>query len=300
MQNQSGGSFVTLLMFVPLIAVPAFAIFGIPEFSAAVSSKQTEGDDFATDAITELGEPDFAPGSTDASSANTAGSQDSFGPNLRTRPQPHSAAGQTNATQADRDIRPSRLPQEDDDRLADLSQQSTNPAFEQHSGQRTRSDLVRPVRSQSDAIRQLDPSKPSSQNFASATGDQVDQSRPSAKSTPALSETFGNAVSGSLPNDAATNLPSAGTVTANGALTWRSAVRRLNALGIRHFQLEPGQSDNSFHFRCTYTPPATPRVTHRFEAEADEPLEAVRNVLDQVDHWRKHRPANSISAVGRL
>lgn len=67
-------------------------------------------------------------------------------------------------------------------------------------------------------------------------------------------------------------------------LTWRSAVARLNALGIQHFQLEPGET-GGFLFSCSYSPGNNPRITRRFEAEAAEPLRAVERVLAQVEQW---------------
>lgn len=72
-------------------------------------------------------------------------------------------------------------------------------------------------------------------------------------------------------------------------LTWRAAVARLNALGIRDYRLSPGERPHQFHFSCFFTPADIPRITHRFEAEANQPLEAVEKVLDQVDVWLADR-----------
>jgi hypothetical protein len=69
------------------------------------------------------------------------------------------------------------------------------------------------------------------------------------------------------------------------SLTWQSAVRRLNDLEIRNFRLEPGQQPAQFVFICSYTPHDNPRISYRFEAEADEPLRAVEKVLAQIDSW---------------
>lgn len=72
-------------------------------------------------------------------------------------------------------------------------------------------------------------------------------------------------------------------------LTWKSAVARLNELEIRNFRLEPGQQPGQFLFICSYTPQHSPRLSYRFEAEADEPLRAVEKVLDQIDNWTAAR-----------
>jgi len=84
-------------------------------------------------------------------------------------------------------------------------------------------------------------------------------------------------------------LPAAAAVTPSAPLTWRAAVQRLNQLEIRNFRLEPGRSADQFIFICSYTPRDNPRVSYRFEAEADEPLRAVEKVLAQIDSWLMSR-----------
>jgi hypothetical protein len=71
--------------------------------------------------------------------------------------------------------------------------------------------------------------------------------------------------------------------------TWQDAVDRLNALEIRNFRLQPGHRENQFSFVCNYTPSDSPRVSYRFEAEADEPLKAVEKVLEQIAEWQQRR-----------
>jgi hypothetical protein len=68
--------------------------------------------------------------------------------------------------------------------------------------------------------------------------------------------------------------------------TWEQAVQRLKSLGIKKYHLESLLEEGGFSFRCSYTAPDNPRVTRRFEAEAPEPLAAVRIVLDQIEAWR--------------
>jgi len=70
--------------------------------------------------------------------------------------------------------------------------------------------------------------------------------------------------------------------SAGETLTWQNAVQRLNELEIRSFRLEPGHQVGQFVFICSYTPPDTPRVSYRFEAESDQPLKAVEKVLEQI------------------
>ena len=75
--------------------------------------------------------------------------------------------------------------------------------------------------------------------------------------------------------------------SAADALTWRAAVARLNELGIDRYRLSAGEQPNAFYFCCWYAPTSNPRVIYRFEAEADGPLKAVQDVLEQIDAWHK-------------
>lgn len=83
--------------------------------------------------------------------------------------------------------------------------------------------------------------------------------------------------------------PQASARLAGEPLTWQSAVRRLNAMGIRQFNLQEGVREDEFHFSCFYTPPDNPRIRHRFEAEAREPLLAVEKVFTQIAEWQQFR-----------
>ena len=75
------------------------------------------------------------------------------------------------------------------------------------------------------------------------------------------------------------------TVPAPTVLTWKQAIQRLNALGIRHYRLQPGRRVDTFYFCCYVHPTSDPRVAVRFEWEADDPLKAVHQVLIQVTEW---------------
>lgn len=91
------------------------------------------------------------------------------------------------------------------------------------------------------------------------------------------------------PSDGGQSAPPAALgIRQREPLTWGAAVDRLNQLGIRQFKLEPGQRDG-FHFSCYFTPRDNPRVTHRFEAESAEPLQAVEDVLIQVEDWLRRQ-----------
>jgi len=68
-------------------------------------------------------------------------------------------------------------------------------------------------------------------------------------------------------------------------MTWKAARLRLAELGVEKFHLEPGLDGEDYLFVCMLAPGGDPNVTRRFEAEAQEPLTAVQDVLNQIDSW---------------
>ncbi len=76
-------------------------------------------------------------------------------------------------------------------------------------------------------------------------------------------------------------------------ITWQQAVGQLNSMGIRDYHLKPGHRPGEFYFFCFFTPRDRPQVTIRYEAEADDPLKAVENVLQQIQsaNYQAQRPA---------
>jgi hypothetical protein len=90
-----------------------------------------------------------------------------------------------------------------------------------------------------------------------------------------------------LEPESATSTPGSAT------LTWREASRQLAEMGIEDYHLERGGADGSFLFVCSFAPAGAAHVTMRFEAESDDPLHAVADVLGQVDRWLRQRYAQS-------
>ncbi|MCA8999568.1 MAG: hypothetical protein KDA80_21415 [Planctomycetaceae bacterium] len=76
-----------------------------------------------------------------------------------------------------------------------------------------------------------------------------------------------------------------------GQLSWRQASLKLAEMGIDKYHLEQGSNRESFLFVCLFSPADSQNVTHRFETEAADPLQAVNQTLDQVDQWLRQRYA---------
>ena len=69
---------------------------------------------------------------------------------------------------------------------------------------------------------------------------------------------------------------------------WQAAALHLKELGISKYRLESAdrKTRRSFSRVALIPSPDNPRIARGFEAEADNPLEAVQTVLDQIDEWR--------------
>ena len=68
-------------------------------------------------------------------------------------------------------------------------------------------------------------------------------------------------------------------------LSMKDSLKKLNSLGVKHYHLERGADQDTWLFVCLFSPGDDTRVTHRFEAESDEPEGAVAETLKQIDSW---------------
>jgi hypothetical protein len=70
-------------------------------------------------------------------------------------------------------------------------------------------------------------------------------------------------------------------------LTWRQASQILNDLGVQSYSLSPGLSPGEFRFVCLVSSTDDPRVSRRFESNSTDPLIAVEQVITQVRSWTR-------------
>jgi hypothetical protein len=231
MSARQGGSLATLLLIIPLSAIPLMAIFGIPEFAHLSAATSAAPRDLVRQPSASFEEPVELP--SNAEERNRRAAADLLSPAAARTAQP--AAG-------------------------DL-QDAWRGAATDAPGARTPAA----IRSAPDRSERTQPSL-----------------RPMQTAAP-------QPLIRTLEGAAAAPAPAA---TADG-LTWREATRRLEEVGITDYVLERGESSDRFLFVCRFSPGGDARIVQRFEAEAAEPLEAVENVLAQVDQWLQHRFADS-------
>jgi hypothetical protein len=275
MRSDSSGPFTTLLMMVPLVVVPLLAVFGIPQFapiSASPSGDDKEFDiDFDLEPTGSAAAKTAAPPSGDifapysSAGANAAVSSPSAAPTTATEGEGLFSAVGENQGWSD----PFQQPQS--------QSQAPSPAAASAPPSRANTPAAAPWNPPEAALREWELDAARASEIGSSTSGDI------RESTAVVRNNF---------NEPA---PARSDERSAAPLTWRSAVDRLNRLGIGDFQLERGERD-LFLFSCSYSPPDRPRVSHRFEAEAAEPLAAVEDVLRQVEGWSQLRVAETTRA----
>jgi hypothetical protein len=271
MRSTFGGPIATLLICVPLIAVPIVAVFGMPQWAS--SSLSTPDDDLTF-------ADDKAPAPKGAQSnvvpvpllSQPAAEQKSPSVTEHLAADPHRDSkdpfAEFNAGAGEHTSRPSSLP----------AKNSWSPPQDRLQGWTLDDGHKSPQKPlpEDDNDSPAEPAK--SKAIATMTGHR--QSPEEAKRADAA---------GVWPAEADRTADAAKRQTAGGPLTWKAAVAQLNAFGIREYRLQPGSADGEIHFSCHYVSRDNPHVMHRFEAEASEPLEAFRKVLQQLSD--RHHPS---------
>lgn len=316
MRSSLHGTFATLLLLIPVGAIPALAIFGIPQFAPVVASPLREGhegdrerregrsargpaDDLFQDEedFASRGEDEFPTRGTEAglgqlgdavavpvrhASRNTASAQ------FATE-QPESGERSVNGL--------GRVPSWADDLPVETRQAASrhnNAKFERFADNTSAPNNV-PSQHEPDFrafTRGAADRGDAAPSHRAKSGEQGDgQVRPAGHESIAAGIPPSFQRQREMPIDGAAAAPSIASREGDtpGALTWKTAVHQLNALEIRNFRIEPGRQPSQFIFICSYTPTDSPRVSYRFEAEADEPLKAVEKVLAQISEWQQRR-----------
>lgn len=258
MQSAVSNFLTTMLMFGSLIAIPALAVFGVPDIAtiAEWADINHEGEEF---------DDEFQP------LIDLAGQEESSDALVS----PFREAGEVTWD----------APAWDDEPATEVAQQQFEPAAEFTMEPAPPSDALGGWRTQ-DRMPRPQERAPRGNPLANAAV--IPNTIP--VSLPAEGSRIEIADAGQGLASQPDNFRTISSATDQaGRMTWLAAVERLNQFGIQQYRLQPGSRANLFHFSCFFTPPHNPRVYHRFEAEAGDPLAAVTNVLEQVESWHSRR-----------
>ena len=290
MRSGIHGTFATLLLMVPVLSIPALAIFGIPQFAPVVASPLDEGSNSDRERRVGqsarptgdrfLGELEDAP----AFGSEPIDRRSDVPPGRIGESVPLSRSGRRGSERGSSfdqgESRPRTMPANPNPRWADDATIDDN--------RRPSGFADAPSRNYGD-----------DRSMAESNDQRFDSRQPNASAIPLSKLQQPPIASGDgsqgprvfqRPRSAnVDNVDTRSIPAENEALTWQTAVRKLNDLEIRNFRLQPGHRENQFAFICSYTPKDSPRVSYRFEAEADEPLKAVEKVFEQIAEWQQRR-----------
>jgi hypothetical protein len=270
-------------MIVPLAAIPVFAIVGVPQFAPVAASPSDD------DEISDLGDPQSSM-STMATTAPARGrsADDLFAPLPATSSPPsprelRSAAGK-------QDVGPPALPGRPQNATRALPPSEAldqweirpaSPAAFDRSGERASQPKAGPspeAVGDTPDVLEIPAADPADGRVSAAgfSGDLLTPERAS-RSRKQAENRRGESIDDTMgpPDSLAQHM--------SEQSGWKVAARRLKELGIRKYRLESQIEEQTFAFICTFSSRDNPRVVRRFEAVADNPLEAVQKVLEQID-----------------
>ncbi len=258
--------FATLLMIVPMTAVPVMAVFGIPQFVPAARSSPSVATNVHRRVFIEsrVGQSD-APVARQVA-VPASGLVDIFQPPASDRlmtdvRSSHPSSSETGWVTSSQSIT-GRQRTSGPDQRSDSAQLPSTPTQFFQTGYRT-ADVAPP--SNSHATLSHDVNQPESPvAITTDDGGRYQRSTRTAHHPPAVID---------VPRRP----------------TWREAVQQLNERGIRTFRLTPGMQPGTFQFSCLVSSVDDPRVSRWFDAEATEPLDAVARVLVKVEDWNRMR-----------
>jgi len=337
MQVSGSGPLGVLLMIAPLAAIPVFAILGVPHFAPvaasgaddddftvlgepesrapAVSASEPARPDLSND-LYALGDAPVAEPPRRAAGRNSARGQErspltatavagrSRGPQRWLPPsdaldqwEVRTDGAETVSSSRDDESRSATA----DDGFEGLEAAADEPDDGQVSVEGFNPDLLKPARA--DQV-QASPLK-NSQSKNNRTRTAVDEplelpaERRSAVGTPAVAAQAKGAETGRGAGAAAEFAENAGAHSQSLAEQsgWQDAARRLKKLGIRKYRLESRIDEQNFVFTCSLASPDNPQVVRRFEADADNPLDAVQQVLEQIDEWRSRNGSDGATEL---
>ncbi len=284
MRSSSGGYLTTLLMLAPVIAIPALAIFGVPSGDGLKASLESEMElPGSLEGGSSLEPSDSQPTEPVELESNLG---DGFLPE---------ETGPTGDSSGDPFQESKPLPRKRDFRTASRDQEEPFGAegLERPSARTSRGPRTRPNAPADTGNRNAAAEPPSTRNAFDEEpfGQPPETALPRGTAPRASSQLRATPPRTTRPpssNDFETGSEANGQ-NLTAVHDWRSAALRLKELGVKEYLLQPGDGERQFVFTCRYVRPGNARVVRRFEAEADDPLDAVLDVLAQVERWSAQR-----------
>lgn len=301
--------FKTLLMLVPMTAVPVMAIFGIPQFfpvSASPFERAVQAERAAQPMEHRAGQSDAL--QVRSISTEPAKSLDLFQPYDASVRESNSGKAGVVANAASSELARRRIAWQDP--LAGLRASSTSDR-QAVPGSASRFNSGKSAASSAEQKQFHAANRSVAESFSGQAAVSPRRSTTGTSSDPEIAhdvtdrersyQRATNRQTGVTPMTRSSNDPGRHTqftatdqtqhrnIVQAEAISWRQAVDRLNELGIRTYRLAPDSKQNGYRFVCLVTSIDDPRISRRFESESPDPLAAVGNVLAQVENWNLHQ-----------
>ena len=290
--------FKTLLMLIPMTAVPMMAIFGIPEFFPVSASPSTRTSDSGQILERRVGQSDSL--LVRSLTTSKPPSIDLFQPYDTSDQSLRTPSGDVVANASSSEMSRRRLAWRDplsnsQNTRTEVSIRTTSTSTPPENRVQNSKPSAAPSRNRgvAESFTHNEPSfsgqaaiSPQVASSRTANFQTANVASEDIRSDGSVTGRYSRLMHGGHENSVESHLvPSAKTEM----LTWQQAVDRLNQLGIRTFRLTQDSSQNSYRFVCLVTSIDDPRISRRFEADSIYPLVAVADVLAQVENWNLHQ-----------
>jgi len=242
----SGGSFVAILLSVPLTAVALVGVVGVPKLQEILSNTTSRGDD------------EF--------------DEDSFSPRSRSK---------RGSSRSDRDKEDDASLWSDE---SDLKDEFSDDLGSRKSP-KSKTSLARNGKSKSADDGFGSDLKEDSDDFFSKPRTRFGQSPKETEPEMYATEPFKpKSPVVQAEHVAPANTPRA--TGRGGSDNFASGIERLRSMGVERFHLEPGLAAGQYLFVCQVEGAGESATVHRFEAEASDPAAAVADVTKQLSEWQ--------------
>jgi hypothetical protein len=243
----SGGSFVALLLSIPLTAVALVGVVGVPKLQEILSNASSHGDD------------EF--------------DEDGFSPRSRSK---------RGSSRSDRDKEEDASLWSDESHLKD----EFSDELGSRKSSKSKSSLARNSKSKPADDGFGSDLKEDSDDFFNKPRSRFGQPSKQSEATDMVATEPFKSRSPVVQAEHVTPANPPRATGRVGSDNFASSIEKLRSMGVDRFHLEPGLGAGQYLFVCQVEGAGESATVHRFEAEASDPTAAVADVTKQLAEWQ--------------
>ncbi len=293
MNSSPGGPIAIMFMMVPLIVVPLIAIFGIPNLPTNLSSAATEDSAIQFD---EIEADDEGLSSSDEDAPAFDDEPEPVSKNKRPfKKVTGNSANRRARLREEADWTPPEkamagwsVDSTEDEKISESTELASAPSFDDDA---ILSEFHQKYDDENIDSKSRDSGSSKKSRFTlsrrtKTESDDIEFEKDSTEEDWISDEALLNAEPLALNSQTDAVLSNE---SGDSGLKMGDAIKKLQSLGIKNFQMVPGSEPGEFMFRCVTVSPQNSRLVFRFESEAKDPLLAVKDVLRQVEKWNQQQ-----------